>query len=377
MEYDRYVCAAALGKVFGARCREARSLVDAFGGVVELFRAGRGALKGLTPRLASLSDELFAGSTLEWAAREVEWCRSHGIKPLYIGDPDYPQRLRECPDAPVIIYTLGKADLAAPRMLAIVGTRRSTWCGRKVCGNIVASLEAICGRVTVVSGLAFGIDAAAHTASLEASLPTVAVVPSGLDAIYPSSHRDLARRIVESGGALVTDYPRGGVFLPTQFLRRNRIIAGLCDGVLLAESFVKGGGLITTSLANSYGREVMAVPGRTTDPSFEGCNNLIASDGAHLVTCAVDVARTMGWEIARRRRAAMPRLEFPETEKDPCRSAVLAFLREKGASDYDSMVAALCARGDSLTPSEISSAITSLELDGKIVNPAGRMYELR
>lgn len=384
MEFDYYVHAAALSKVFFFRPAGASQLVEAAGGVMEIFKVGRKAFAGLSPGCGILADELFDAGLMEWAAKEIEWCAASGIKTLCRDDPGYPKRLAECPDAPVILYVLGDADLNVQRMLSVVGTRRCTFYGRGACRDIVLNLKQHCGDVTVVSGLAYGIDTQAHMASIEAGLPTVAALPTGLDTIYPRAHRNLADSILAKGGALVTDFPRGSVSQPVQFLRRNRIIAGMTDCCLLVESFEKGGGLITTNLANSYSREVAAVPGRISDPSFAGCNNLISSNQAHLVTCASDLAILMGWKGAetenRSRRQAPGQLRIQFGDEEPCRKAVIGSLRASGQLSFDEIVRAVSAEaksaGSRFSIPDISCAVTSLEVDGIIVNNAGRLYEL-
>ena len=201
---------------------------------------------------------------------------------LGIGQPGYPRRLADCGDAPLLLYVRGAADLDATHVLAVVGTRKATWTGRDQCRRIVENLAELEEKPLIVSGLALGIDGCAHEAALAAGLPTVGVLPCGPEAVYPRQHQALADRMLERG-ALVTDFARGIAPEAYTFLRRNRIIAGLADAVLLVESYQKGGGLITASLAASYNREVYAVPGRPTDASFEGCNRLIAAQEAVLV----------------------------------------------------------------------------------------------
>ena len=373
MEYDFYVYAAALSKVFFFQPAGASRAVEEFGGVEEIFRLGEKQFLEKAPGAAALAGQLFDPALLEWAAREIDWCISSGIRPLCPGDLQYPRRLAECPDAPVILYTLGDADLNAAKMLAVVGTRRSTYYGREACSGVVLNLRNHCGEVTVISGLAFGIDDRAHTSSIEAGLPTVAAIPTGLDTIYPATHRDLAKKILKTGGALVTDFPRGSATRKVQFLRRNRIIAGMADCCLLGESYAKGGGLITTSLADSYGREVAAIPGRTTDPSFEGCNNLIASNRAHLVTSATDIGELMGWSAKRQGKsrhnspAAEPEIDFGEA--GACGEAILKALGESGAMSFDSI-----AQTVPFSVSDIAAALTTLELSGA-VRENNRIYE--
>ena len=373
MEYDHYVYAAALSKVFFFQPAGASRAVGEFGGVMEIFRPGKKEFLEKAPGAAAIADQLFDPALLEWAAKEIEWCRTSGIIPLCTGDPQYPKRLAECPDAPVILYTLGEADLNAAKILAVVGTRRSTYYGRTSCRELILNLKQHCGEVSIVSGLAFGIDEVAHTSSIEAGLPTIAALPTGLDTIYPASHRELAKNILKAGGALVTDFPRGSASQKVQFTRRNRIIAGMSDCCLLGESFAKGGGLITTSLADSYGREVAAIPGRVSDPSFEGCNNLISNNIAHLVSSASDIGSLMGWSVKQRSRSVHKDTAGPELDfcgDNPCCRAVTEKLRESGAMSFDSL-----ARTLPFSVPDISAALTSLEISGA-VHQNNRLYEI-
>lgn len=248
-------------------------------------------------------------TTFEQAGRCLRWAEEKGVRVLFCTDDDFPQRLcrPDTPDAPVLLYALGRADLNAARTLALVGSRKATHHGREFTARLVAGLKP-CGA-TVVSGLAYGIDTAAHTAALDEGLPTVAVLGHGLDRIYPPENRALARRIVEQGGALVTEYPHGTAINPRHFPARNRIIAALSDAVGVVEAQRKGGALITASIAQSYHREVFAVPGRPSDPCSEGTNALIATQRASMARSADDIAAIMDWPLGET-QAAQPTL-FP------------------------------------------------------------------
>ena len=367
MEYGFLLCAVALSKVFAYKCMEGRQLITAAGDPQEIFRMAPKELSGMVGGRQEIISAIRDHGILKWAEAELEWCEQYGIRALYIEDPGYPRRLAECCDAPLILFCKGGIDLNPERALAVVGTRKATWAGRTACIRTVKGLSCIQPRPAIISGLAYGIDAAAHTAALEAGMPTIAVIPCGLDTIYPTRHRDLAARIATTG-AVVTDFPRGSAPQTAHFIRRNRIIAGMADATLLAESFAKGGGLITTSLANSYDREVFACPGRVTDESFEGCNRLIFNTQARLVINADDLSSSMGWGAAdrlpeKKRDATLPFLE------DETRGMILKCLERESPMDFERIM--------ELTGMDfrtLSALLMVLEINGSIVSLQGRKY---
>lgn len=248
------------------------------------------------------------------ARKEEELIRQHHVKTLFLLDDNYPMRLSEIPDAPVILYQLGEADLNAKHIVNIVGTRHSTAYGVDFCNKLVSDLAVYFPEMCIVSGLAYGIDAAAHTASLANEVTTVAVVAHGLNMIYPSAHRDLARKILSKGGAMVTEYPFGEKPFRQRFLERNRIIAGLSDVTIVAESDIKGGAMSTANTAFSYSRDVMALPGRVSDQYSSGCNHLIRKEKAHLIGCAADLIEVTGWKPLDINIDVTQRNLFPELE---------------------------------------------------------------
>lgn len=360
--------AVALSKVFAYKCAEGRKISELAGGPDELFRMSSKNLKEFIkdPRVI---EQILDPDTRRWAEAEIEWCRQYGIDVLYHEDSRYPQRLNECYDAPIVLYAKGSIDLNPPRTLAVVGTRRATYYGKSSCVGIVRDMAGLSKPPVIVSGLAFGIDAAAHTAALDAGLATVAVIPSGMDRIYPPQHRDLAARIIRQG-ALVTDFPRCAYPQVAHFVRRNRIIAGLGDATLLAESFAKGGGLITTSLANAYDREVFALPGRISDASSEGCNKLIESNLARLATGAESIAALMGWKDAptRKKDATLP-LEFVA---DGDRARIFALLRQESPLDFEEIM-----ERTELDFSTLTQLLLEMEIAGLIVSIQGHKYGLK
>lgn len=247
------------------------------------------------------------------AHHEYDFICKHGIKTLYLGDRDtYPYRLAECHDAPTMLYMLGNANLNCDKIFSLVGTRKATPYGANFCKTIIKDLKDRLMDFTVVSGLAYGIDVFAHTACLDEKLPTVAVLAHGLNMIYPSAHRSIAETIIKSGGALVTEYNSQQKPHRSNFLERNRIVAGLCDATIVVESDIKGGAMSTAQLAFGYNREVMAVPGRITDQMSHGCNHLIRRNKAYLIESAADIMEIMNWSIPDIKIDARQRCFFPD-----------------------------------------------------------------
>lgn len=226
---------------------------------------------------------------------EHDFVKTHSIKAMYFSDPDYPSRLRECSDAPTLLYQLGPCNLEARHTVGIVGTRHATPYGMDVTRRIVLDLADRIDDLVVLSGLAYGIDIAAHRAALEANVPTVAVSAYPLNSVYPAEHRSDAVRIIQAGGAMLSEYPTSSIVHRNNFLERNRIVAGLSDLLIIVESDSKGGAMVTARLAFEYNREVVAVPGRATDRYSRGCNALIGSERAHIYTDIDNLLKLMDW----------------------------------------------------------------------------------
>jgi len=349
MDSDRSVYLCALSRVFAYKCAAGRHLLETFGGPAAVFAARRDELSAVLHHADAVIDQLLDPSLLEWARREAEWAGRFGIRLLGLGEPGYPKRLAECDDAPLLLYYKGTADLDAPRVLAVVGTRKASWQGREACRRIVERLSSLKEKPLIVSGLALGIDGCAHLSALEGSLPTVGVLPCGLDEIYPRQHRELARRMLETGG-LVTDFCRQTSPAAFSFLRRNRIIAGLADATLLVESYRKGGGLITASLASSYNRDVYAVPGRLTDASFEGCNRLIRDGEAVLVSDEESLPVALGWA-------------------SPAGRTLLRVLEDRAPATMEEL-----SFWTGLPPQELSVELLELELAGRVAADGSKFF---
>jgi len=241
-----------------------------------------------------LSKEIVSQNVLKRAEQEIEFIKKNKIRTNYFTDPDYPFRLKECPDSPIMIYSKGNCNLNNGKFIGIVGTRNATETGKENCKKLIADLEGIQSNIIIVSGLAYGVDICAHKTALELGLSTIGVVGHGLDRIYPAEHRPVAVKMLENG-ALVTEYLSQTNPDRQNFVQRNRIIAGLCDAIVVVESGIKGGALITAEIANDYNRDVFAFPGRVTDQMSGGCNALIKNNKASLIESAEDILRFMNW----------------------------------------------------------------------------------
>ena len=304
-----------------------------------------------------------------WAEKELEWCRRKGIRALCPDDAGYPQRLRDCADAPIVLFALGNADLNAPHTVSIVGTRENTAYGQDCVGRLVRELKALVPDVVIFSGLAYGTDVCAHKSALDNGISTVGVVAHGLDMMYPASHRGIASEMLSCGG-VVSEYPSGTRCGKSNFLRRNRIVAGLGDCTVVAESKAHGGSLVTARIANDYNREVFAFPGRVGDTASEGCNALIRDSKAMLLTSANDLVESLGWQTARQQQEERKRgiqLEvFPELSPDSQR--VLDAL-----ADGDALLNVISVKSG-LPVGKAAAVLFELEMQGFVKPYAGGMY---
>lgn len=316
----------ALSMIPGLGPTNCRKLLAAFPGQ-DIFALPPTELALAFGRNRGVVDAIRGKTTHGRAEQELRWAEAHGVRVLFCTDDDYPARLNrdETQDCPVVLYALGKAGLNAERMLAVVGTRRATAYGREATGQLVEQFKE--SNPTIVSGLAYGIDTAAHTAALDHGLPTVAVLGHGLDRIYPPVNRGLAERIVAQGGALLSEYPMGTDINPRFFPARNRIIAALSDATLVVEASEKGGALITAAIAAGYHRDVFAVPGRLSDINSRGTNNLIATQRALSVRSADDVAVQLGWPCSATARPAQEQMSLFQSLA-PDEAQLIAMLRE-------------------------------------------------
>ena len=308
---------------------------------------------------------------LKRAAAEMEFIGAHGIQALTLNDARYPARLRECPDAPVIIYYMGNADLNQRRIINIVGTRRCTTYGQDLIKRFVRELKELCPEVLIVSGLAYGVDICAHREALANGLSTIGVLAHGLDTIYPGHHRDTARQMVVQGG-LLTEYMSQTEPFANNFRQRNRIVAGMSDATVVVESAYKGGALITARIAQEYGRDVLAFPGAVGAPYSEGCNNLIRDNKAGLITSASDFVSAVGWPTtAQQQKTAAPveRQLFPNLT--PQELAIVTLLQQ--TNDLQQNILAVKTN---IPMGQLTALLFQLEMKGVVKALAGGTYHL-
>ena len=305
---------------------------------------------------------------LRRAAAEMEFIEKNGIKAMTLQDADYPQRLKECPDAPIILFYKGEADLNKSRIINIVGTRQCTTYGQDMVRRLIDDLRTMCPDVLIVSGLAYGIDICAHRQALADGFETVGVLAHGLDQIYPHHHRDTAVEMVKKGG-LLTEYMSQTQALPNNFRQRNRIVAGMSDATILVESAYKGGGLITCRIAQEYGRDVFAFPGAVGMPFSEGCNRMIRSNTAALITSAQDLVESMGWETIAQKPEAVERQLFPELTEEE--QKVVDLLQQTNDLQLN-----LISVKANIPIGQLTALLFSLEMKGVVKPMAGGTYHL-
>ena len=297
MNSQELIAAIALTKLKGLSLLNARTMMEALGSASEVF-AHRKDIVRLIPDASQRLVSAFADTdeAMRLAEKEMDFIEKKRLKVFTLLDEDYPQRLRECEDAPLVLFACGNVNLNAQRIISVVGTRKCSEYGREVCNNFIADLKRYYPDTLIVSGLAYGIDICAHRAALDNGMPTVGVLAHGLDTIYPAMHRQIAADMVHQQGGLLTEYTTHTTPEKGNFVRRNRIVAGMCDACIVVESSERGGSLITAELAMEYNRDVFAFPGRVYDEYSRGCNNLIRRQQATLLTCAADLLDAMGWE---------------------------------------------------------------------------------
>lgn len=309
-------------------------------------------------------------TAVETAHQSCREARNHGVEVLTPYDDSYPQRLLTTPDYPRVLFKYGDCDLNCDLSLGIVGTRKCTVYGDSFVRKTLAELQPLVPGLLVVSGLAFGIDAAAHQGALQSGMPTVGVLAHGFGTIYPAQHRGLASEIRRNGGCLLTEYPWGVTPLARRFLERNRIVAGLSDHLLVAESPVKGGAMSTANIAFSIDRNVMALPGRISDYASGGCNMLIARHKAQLVTSAADISQAMGLLGNIPVPAPVLPMLIPELNGDEKRIyEFLASSREPVQTDV------ICASLN-LPVARLTAILGEMEFDGVITRLAGNRFTI-
>ena len=364
---DQRLYQIGLTMVEGVGDAVARHLIEALGDAESIFRVRRSDLAKLPGVASRVVERLLDPEVLRRAERELRFVDDNHIQLFYYQDPSYPERLRQCPDAPVLFYFKGEADLSAAHVLSIVGTRHATAYGKELTDRLIEELAARVPDLLVVSGLAYGIDICAHRAAVRQGLATVGVLAHGLDRIYPAVHRSTAVEMLHKGG-LLTDFPTGTNPDRPNFVRRNRIVAGLSEATLVVESATKGGSLITADLAVSYSRDVLAFPGRVGDPYSAGCNQLIRQNKAALISNAEELIETLSWDVQAKRRPLPQQTQLLFDEADEA-ARILRFLAEKQKAHLNEIAVAMA-----MPISQLSTILFELELQGKVKTLPGSVY---
>ena len=351
----------------------ARHLIEAFGSAQAVLNAPKEQLMQLGNIGQLIIDRPSDALTEKRIEEELQFIEKNHIRPLIYGEEGYPKRLLDCQDAPALLFQLGDTSLDDKHIVSIVGTRSCTQYGRDMVHRFVNELNEAFPDLIVVSGLALGIDVESHKAALDCGARTVGVVAHGLDRIYPSQHRSVAKQMLQNQGSLITEYTTGTEPERPFFLARNRIIAGLSDAVIVVESKDKGGSLVTASIALDYNRDVFAFPGRVGDTRSEGCNRLIRLNRAGLITCAQDFIESMNWGTPNTKQKSIQH-SIPFEEENLSRNArlIIDALRDRG----DLLLSQL-SDATGLDHSTLYEELLDLEMDGKIRSTPGGLYQLR
>lgn len=370
MNDEELLSLMALAGIPGLGIIGAHNLLMAMGDAASIFRERKRLpelVAGVTDRLVKALD---TPEAFRRAEKELRFVQDNHIACLSINSDKYPSRMRECDDAPVLLYYKGRADLNALRVISMVGTRNATAYGKQLCADFLKDLKALLPDVLVVSGLAYGIDIHAHRSALANDLETVAVLAHGLDRIYPAVHRSTAIEMVEQGG-LLTEYMSETNPDRQNFVCRNRIVAGMSDATIVLESAAKGGSLITAEIAESYHRDCFAFPGRITDEFSQGCNRLIATNRATLIQSADDFVKAMCWDADSVAGTSIPvqRQLFPDLTDDEQR--IVDILQKNG----DQQINMLVVEAD-IPVNKMSALLFELEMKGVVRALAGGMYQL-
>jgi DNA processing protein len=358
----------AIGLIPGIGSINAKKLIAYTGSVEGVFREKKANLLKIPGIGDVLAREIMKSNVLAQAEKEVSFIRQYNIRTLFYLDSDYPVRLKQCEDSPILIYVKGPVNFDNPKILSIVGTRHATEYGKVFCEKLITSLAQSGHKPIIVSGLAYGIDIASHKSALKNKLETIAVLGHGLTTIYPATHSKYAKEILHQG-ALVTEYTSDTKAERALFVRRNRIIAGMADATIIVESGEKGGALITADLANSYNRDVFAVPGRVDDAMSKGCNKLIKTNKANVVECLEDLEYLLGWEQSEGKPKIIQRELFVELAIDEKQ------IFEIISNNKEIAIDSICSVAE-MPVSKVSPILLNLEFAGLVRSLPGKVYKL-
>ena len=344
----------------------AKALINRFGNAASIFSANRKELENMEGIGSIRADCIKKFNNFQRCEDEIKFIDKYKITPLFLTDKNYPQRLLHCHDSPTLLYYRGNANLNNPKIISIVGTRNYSEYGKMISEKIIAELQE--ENILIVSGLAFGIDTIAHKAALKNNLPTLGVLAHGLDRIYPLQNKTLAKQIIINGG-LLSEFMSDTIPDKQNFPKRNRIVAGISDAILVIESGIKGGSLITAELGNNYNKDVFAIPGRLTDSKSEGCNHLIKTNKASLLTSASDLLEMMNWTDSKKispKKQPQLFIELTDNEK-----IIFAIIQKQETIQIDQL-----HFKSGLSSGLVAEALLSLEMQGIILSIPGKVFKL-
>ena len=369
---DTLIYQIALSLIKGIGPKLARNIIAYLGSVEAFFEDKKlhlDKISGIGEVIASSLNAVDKKELLNRANIEVDFIRKNNLRTFFFADKSFPKRLSYCEDAPIIFYSNGNVDFDSQRMISIVGTRKPTDYGTVFCDRFINELTQAYPKTVIVSGLAYGVDIHAHRAALRNNLPTIAVLAHGLDRIYPGVHSQTAREMVSNGGALVSEFMTKTQPDKPNFVRRNRIVAGLSDATLVIESAKKGGALITAGIANSYNRDVFALPGRANDEYSAGCNRLIRNNQANLFESLEDIEYILGWERNPKNKVVQKSIfAQPDTPEEKAIMDILLVEKEVNLN----ILAMKCG----MHVGKISANLLELEFKGLVKSCPGSIYKL-
>lgn len=346
----------------------ARQLLSKFGSASSVFRAPKKELEKIFNFGATRVQSLLTQIDEKRIFQEIDFIQKHQIQPLFILDDAYPKRLRECNDAPILLYYKGNVSLNATKVISIIGTRMHTDYGLRMTESLIDGMKNW-EDVLIISGLASGIDGIAHRQAVQQGIPTVGVIAHGLDTIYPAANRSLAKEMLGNGG-LLTEFPSKTIAEKQNFPIRNRIVAGLSDVTVVIETDTKGGSMITAKLASSYNREVAAFPGRAIDPKSRGCNYLIYTQIAQMINNANELQEIMGWEnLNKNQKSVQGKLFLSLSEEE---QSIIQILESSESLHIDEITIK-----SGYSDSKLASILLSLELNGLLKSLPGKRFRLK
>lgn len=358
----------ALTEIPNIGCVQAKILIEHFGDAESVFKSKESGLKNIEGIGEIKAHSIKSFKDFSNAEKEIKFIDKFKIHPLFITDKNYPKRLLNCYDSPTLLFYKGAADLNHSKIAAVIGTRNHTEYARQLTDKLINELAS--QDILIVSGMAFGVDALAHKAAIKNNLRTIGVLAHGLNQIYPSQHSNLAKEMIQHGGGLLTEFRSNSKPDKHNFPIRNRIVAGMSDAVIVIETDIKGGSMITAELANGYNKDVFAFPGKTTDNKSAGCNYLIRNNKAILISKAEELIQSMGWEEKKKPSSRKQRelfIELTEEEKK-----IIKILQEKENVPIDEI-----NFKSGLSSSAVAAAILNLELQNVIKSLPGKIYTIQ